>query len=342
MKRALFGGLALALLLTGCGTQSSEAQIFAMNTFMTLTVHSPHAREDVKAATALINQLDRELSVTRPESEVWALNHADGNPVEVSSDTAALLKAALELGEKTSGALDVTLYPVVKAWGFTTDEHQVPGEETLSALLEGVDYSAVSLIEGEDGAAVTLPQGIELDFGALAKGYAGEVCADLLRDSGVTSALLRLGGNIQTIGARPDGKPWMIGVQDPSRPDDPDAVLGSLAIVDQAAVTSGGYQRYFEQGGVRYWHIIDPSTGSPARSGLSSVTIVADSGTLCDGLSTALFVMGREKALDFWRQEGGFEAVLVEDSGEVWITAGLSEAFTPAGESTYTLHIAEA
>ena len=170
---------------------------------------------------------------------------------------------------------------------------------------------------------VTLPEGMEIDLGSVAKGYAGQLAAQMLRNSGVESALLNLGGNVQTVGAKPDGSPWQIGIKDPKGED----AMMVLSIADQAVVTSGGYERYFEQDGQTYWHIMDPFTGHPADSGLISVTIVGDEGVVCDGLSTALFVMGLEKAADLWAQSGDFEAVFVTASGEVYITEGLRDHF---------------
>ncbi len=344
-----FLALALALLtLSGCERPAQptpaptlapeehlDVNFLAMDTIMSFTVYGSHAKEALEAAEERVYALDKLLSVTNEDSEVWKLNHAEGQTVRVSPDTSALLRSAKELGDATGGALDVTMYPVLKAWGFTTSEYQIPDSETLAALLEKVDYSVIQPASAD----VTLPQGTEVDFGAIAKGYAGEVCADALRDMGVTSAILRLSGNIQTVGAKPDGSPWRIGIQNPNGQAEDN--VGVLEIVDQAAVTSGGYQRFFEKDGVRYWHIIDPATGSPARSGLTSVTIVSDSGTLCDGLSTALFVMGLNKGLDYWREHRDFECILMDEEMNIWITPGLEGSFTPLENTGYTLRIVE-
>lgn len=364
MKRFAAILLALTLLLSGCtgtvtptpeptptlpislptpGGDVAEGTIFAMDTVMTFRIHGENGQEMISLITNTINSLENTLSVTREGSDVWNINHATGEPIAVGEDAAYLLTLAKELGEKADGALDVTMYPVVKAWGFATKgvddpgeaEHRVPPAEELSELLEHVDYRKVAVQDG----TVTLPADMELDLGAIAKGYAGERAADLLRENGVTSALLNMGGNVQSVGSKPDGSPWRIGIQDPA--GDTGVYLGVLQLVDQAAVTSGGYQRYFEEDGIRYWHIMDPATGAPARSGLTQVTIVGDKGGLCDGLSTALFVMGREKALDYWRTYGGFEAILVDEDNTVWITAGLKDSFSLVEETQYTLQVVE-
>ncbi len=350
MKRPLLCALVCALLLGGCtqpvqptptptphpsdvAVAPAESTIFAMDTVMILRVYG--SEEDLDAITKRINGLEADLSVTRETSQVWKVNHAKGAPVTVGQDFIALAELAHELGERTGGALDITMYPVVRAWGFTTSEYQIPDQGTLDTLLENVDYAALTV----DGTTAALPEGMEMDLGAVAKGYAGEMAADLLRERGVTSALLNMGGNVQTVGAKPDGSPWRIGIQDPNQPTG--GYLGVLLLKDQAAVTSGGYERYFEQDGVRYWHIMDPHTGAPARSGLTSVTIVGDKGGLCDGLSTSLFVLGVEGALDYWRTYGGFEAILVDENNNVWLTGGLKDTFTLQDSLGYTLHVVE-
>ena len=329
-------GLCLLLLLTsGCsGTEEHSQYLFAMDTVMSLTAYGPEGEAGLEQAAGVIRALEKELSVTDPDSDVYALNET-GYLDRAEDDLAALLDLALELGERTGGALDLTIYPVVKAWGFTGETYRVPGEEELARLLERVDHSAVEW----DGQAVSLPGSVLVDFGSIAKGYAGGKAAQALREAGVTSALLNLGGNVQTVGTKPDGSDWKIAVKDPRDPESGD-YLGLVAIADQAAVTSGGYERYFQQDGETYWHIIDPATGRPARSGLLSVTVVGEDGAMCDGLSTALFILGREAALDYWRAWGGFEAILVGEDGTVTVTAGLAERFELTGEG-YTLSVAE-
>ena len=230
-----------------------------------------------------------------------------------------------EMCRRTNGALDISIYPIVKAWGFTTGSYQVPDEETIQTLLTKVDYTQIQYDEASGN--VTISEGMTIDLGSIAKGYAGELAARTLRDKGVTSALLNLGGNVQTIGSKPDGSAWIIGIKGPKNPDT--AMMG-LSVTDQAVVTSGGYERYFEQDGHTYWHIMDPATGHPAKSGLLSVTVVGNKGGICDALSTSLFVMGLDKAYDLWAKSDDFEAVFVATDGTVYITDGLKDKFSLA------------
>ena len=313
--------LSAAFLLTGCsGAPAQEpesATFFAMDTAMDFTVYGDAALLD--EAETLIGSLEEQVSVTDEHSDIYAIDHTGSG--SLSGNAAELMAQALELCRRTGGALDISVYPIVQAWGFTTGSYQVPDEETIQSLLPLVDYTQIQY-DAATG-VVTLPEGMEIDLGSVAKGYAGQLAAQMLREHGVQSALLNLGGNVQTVGTKPDGSPWQIGIKDPQGED----AMMVLSVEDQAVVTSGGYERYFEQDGQTYWHIMDPSTGHPADSGLISVTIVGDEGVVCDGLSTALFVMGLEKAADLWAQSGDFEAVFVTASGEVYITEGLRDRF---------------
>ena len=313
--------LSAAFLLTGCsGAPAQEpesATFFAMDTAMDFTVYGDAALLD--EAETLIGSLEEQVSVTDEHSDIYAIDHTGSG--SLSGNAAELMEQALELCRRTGGALDISVYPIVRAWGFTTGSYQVPDEETIQSLLPLVDYTQIQY-DAATG-VVALPEGMEIDLGSVAKGYAGQLAAQMLREHGVQSALLNLGGNVQTVGTKPDGSPWQIGIKDPQGED----AMMVLSVEDQAVVTSGGYERYFEQDGQTYWHIMDPSTGHPADSGLISVTIVGDEGVVCDGLSTALFVMGLEKAADLWAQSGDFEAVFVTASGEVYITEGLQDRF---------------
>ena len=313
--------LSAAFLLTGCSgapTQEPEsATFFAMDTAMDFTVYGDAALLD--EAETLIGSLEEQVSVTDEHSDIYAIDHTGSG--SLSGNAAELMAQALELCRRTGGALDISVYPIVRAWGFTTGSYQVPDEETIQSLPPLVDYTQIQY-DAATG-VVTLPEGMEIDLGSVAKGYAGQLAAQMLREHGVQSALLNLGGNVQTVGAKPDGSPWQIGIKDPQGED----AMMVLSVEDQAVVTSGGYERYFEQDGQTYWHIMDPSTGHPADSGLLSVTIVGKQGIICDGLSTSLFVMGLEKAADLWAQSCDFEAVFVTASGEVYITEGLQDRF---------------
>ena len=324
MRRLSLLCIVLLLLLTGCSaSEPCRRELMAMDTFMTLSVYaqSPAAGEALlEEAAGEIRRLEGLLSVTDPGSEIYQVNH--GGAVSLSEPVRELLEKALELCRETGGALDVTVYPAVRAWGFTTGEYRVPEEAELSALVERVDYGRVSL----DGDQLALPEGVELDLGSVGKGWTGDRLTALFREAGVSSAIMELGGNVQALGTKPDGSPWRVAVQAPGG-----GYAGVLEIVDKAVVTSGGYERYFEQDGETYIHIIDPATGRPARTGLASVTIVADSGLRGDGLSTALFVMGREKAEAFWRGNPDFDFILLGEDGTAAITEGLEECFSLYG-----------
>ena len=322
MKKYFISAMLSALLfLTGCSAESSpepvQGTFFAMDTMMDFTIYGESGLID--QSESLIASLESLVSVTDEHSDIYAIDHTGSG--SLSGNAAELMEQALELCRRTGGALDISVYPIVRAWGFTTGSYQVPDEETIQSLLPLVDYTQIQY-DAATG-VVTLPEGMEIDLGSVAKGYAGQLAAQMLREHGVQSALLNLGGNVQTVGAKPDGSPWQIGIKDPQGED----AMMVLSVEDQAVVTSGGYERYFEQDGQTYWHIMDPSTGHPADSGLISVTIVGDEGVVCDGLSTALFVMGLEKAADLWAQSGDFEAVFVTASGEVYITEGLRDRF---------------
>lgn len=341
----IFALLSALALLTACGgarETEEERQLLAMDTVISLRVFG---RENtVQDAEEEIRRLEVLLSRTDPDSALSRLNRSAGQMTEAEEELCRLLKTAGDWSRETGGAFDITVAPVMDAWGFTTDARQVPGEAELAESLSRVGAEHVRV--GEDGASVWLDPGTELDLGGIAKGYAADCLWALFRDAGSSRGCTSLGGNVLVWGTRPDGNPWRIGIQDPAYPDQ-QRFVGVLSLEDSFAVTSGSYQRYFEQNGVKYHHILDPKTGFPADSGLVSVTVTAPTdpeaapgtpgtGTMCDALSTALFVMGEARALEFWRQSGGaFQLILVTEDGRVVCTAGLEDRFAPEERSGY-------
>ena len=329
-----------AMALAGCSGKNGETDgtdanaepyskdIFAMDTYMTVSAYGEQGEKAVDSAVNEINRLDALLSTGKDTSEVSALNKNEGG--DLSADTNALMDAALDLYESTDHVFDITIYPVMKLWGFTDQNYKVPSDGDLKAALELVDASTLDYNQSKKTVDFTV-KGTKIDFGGIAKGYTSAAVAQLYRDLGVTSGLVNLGGNVQAVGFKPDGHEWRIGIQDPL---DAESMLGVVSIHDAAVITSGGYERNFEKDGVVYHHIIDPSTGYPADSGLVSVSIVSKDGTLADGLSTSLFIMGKDKAADFWRaHKKDFDFVLCEEDGTLIVSNGLKDKFAPMDEN---------
>ena len=205
----------------------------------------------------------------------------------------------------------------------------MPTEDAISALLPLVDSSQVAFDEA-DG-KLSLPEGVRIDFGGIAKGYTSQQVMDIFKDHGLTGGLANLGGNIQVCGEKPDGNPWRVGIEDP---EDTSATIGVLSLTkDSTVITSGGYERYLvDQDGKHYSHIIDPKTGYPVENDLTSVSIICGDGTLADGLSTSLCVMGKAKAISFWKKHADqFDMVLLDTDRKITISEGLKDSFTAKG-----------
>ena len=251
MKKLLALLLLLCLCLTACAKNDpAETEIFAMDTFMRIRIWGDNAL--LSDTCQEIRRLEALFSVTDENSEIYALNR-DGQAA-LSTDTAEILSKAVALSQRTNGAFDPTVYPLVRAWCFTSGEPRVPTQSELDRLLPSVGTEHLQLSEG----SAVLTQGAQVDLGGIGKGYTAQKCLDFLASKGVTTAMLSLGGNVQTLGSKPDGTPWIIGIADPQSPSEAIATItftGSLALV-----TSGGYQRYFELDGTRYHHILNPQT----------------------------------------------------------------------------------
>ena len=297
MKR--IGALLLlcAMLLAGCNAQEPCAQqtVFCMDTVMDLQIWGEDRQQAMDAIVEMLKDLEKTWSVTDENSLLSSLNRGQGEP---NVQQQAFLDRAIALQQRTDGAFHPKLQSVVALWGFYDDNYRVPTAQQIAAAQAEENW----------------------DLGAVVKGYAGDLAVRILEQYDVDRAILNLGGNVQTYGEKPEEEPWKVGIQNPDGGNN----LGVLSLSGTVAVvTSGDYQRYFEQDGMRYHHILNPETGCPAASGLRSVTILCRDGMTADALSTALFVMGLEKAAEFWRQSEDFEAVLVLENGKIYATEGV-------------------
>ena len=331
MKKSYFrlSGVLLFLLciamLTACQNSDENKKvskdIFAMDTYMTVTAYGKNAENGVNKAVDEINRLETVLSAEKQESDIYKLNETGSGTL--STDTKNIVSRALEINKTTNGAFDISIYPLMVKWGFTTQKYNVPSKNEISKLLKDVDSSKI--IFDEKSGNIKLKENMKIDLGGIAKGYTSSRVMQIFKECGVTSGLVSLGGNVQALGTKTDGTAWQIAIENPDKSSD---YIGVVSVKDKAVITSGGYERYFEKNGKTYHHILDPETGYPAESGVKSVTIVSDDGTLADALSTSLFVMGKEKALDYWREHNNeFDTVLVEDNGDITITGGLEKIF---------------
>lgn len=309
-----------AAAISSCSGSAPEARktIFAMNTVMSFKAYGKAAPDALNTAAEEINRLDKMLSRTGTNGELCELNQYGRK--ELSEETADLIRQAVSISDRTEGAFDITIAPVMDAWGFFNQNYRVPSDDELSAALSHVGTDGIRI----NGNEAELLPGVQIDLGGIAKGYAADKAEDILRRSGVSSAIISLGGNISVIGSKPDGSDWTVAIKSPFKENE---YIGKLSVSDCSVVTSGGYERYFEQDGKVYHHIIDPATGYPAESGLASATVVCESGTLADALSTTLFVMGREKAEEFYNKYGGFEYILAEENGEITVSPGIEDKF---------------
>lgn len=334
MKKIWVAFACVILLFGGCASSSGsnsppqagdvslqKTELFAMDTYMTLKAYSADGKP-LDAAKEKITELEDLLSVTSTDSDIAQINSANGERVSLNAESAELIKTALNLCERTNGALDITIYPVLREWGFTTGDYKIPSNEKIRSLLTNVNYSKIELSD----TAVSLPSNYMIDLGAVAKGWTSDKVISIFKESGITSAIVSLGGNIHALGSKPDGSAWKVALADPASPQ---TYVGNIEVVDKAVVTSGNYERYFTgEDGKRYCHIISPFDGYPVDNGIASVTVIGDSGTLCDALSTALFVMGKEDAVRHWRETDDFEMIIIEENGEITVTEGISDNFS--------------
>ena len=329
--------LSIVLYLAGFAPESREEPedyggfrsgiTYAMNTVIEQKWYGESADTVYTGMETKIREIESALSLHLSQSEIAAINENAGvQPVEVSQRTFDLLQRAKELSEQSDGAFDITIAPVVELWGITSDHPHVPTDEELAQAMALMGLEDLVLDEEACTAYLTRP-GMAIDLGGIAKGWTADQLREYARELGAERGYVSLGGNLMIIGERPDGDPLKFGLRDPQ--GDASTYLGTVTLEDGCTMaTTGGYERYFEEDGIRYHHVLDPRTGYPADSDLLSVAVISKDGTLADYLSTTLFVQGLEAAKAAAGSED-YALVMVDQENNVWISGSLRGNFEP-------------
>lgn len=329
--------LSIVLYLAGFAPESREEPedyggfrsgiTYAMNTVIEQKWYGESADTVYTGMETKIREIESALSLHLSQSEIAAINENAGvQPVEVSQRTFDLLQRAKELSEQSDGAFDITIAPVVELWGITSDHPHVPTDEELAQAMALMGLEDLVLDEEACTAYLTRP-GMAIDLGGIAKGWTADQLREYARELGAERGYVSLGGNLMIIGERPDGDPFKFGLRDPQ--GDASTYLGTVTLEDGCTMaTTGGYERYFEEDGIRYHHVLDTRTGYPADSDLLSVAVISKDGTLADYLSTTLFVQGLEAAKAAAGSED-YALVMVDQENNVWISGSLRGNFEP-------------
>lgn len=306
------------LLLTGCSYKgvdnfSSEAAGFYFDTVISVRIYGKDKQKLLDGCMELARHYEQLLSATKKDSDIWKINHSNGSWVTVDPDTAALLHMAVDFAELSGAAVDPTIGGLSRLWNFGSENQGiVPEQSRIEKELAHVDYHAVSFCENQ--VMLTDPNA-RLDLGFIAKGFIGDKMKEYLISQGADSALINLGGNVVTLGNKPDGTPFRVGIRDPFAKDG--SPLTSLELSDKSVVSSGNYERFFEKEGELYHHILSTQTGYPVKSGLAQVSVICQDSARADALSTLCFVLGYEKAASLLENFPDVQVIFVAEDGSL-------------------------
>lgn len=295
-----------------------------LGTIITASAYGDQAASALELAFDRVQAIEDKMSRYKISSEIDFINQNAGvQAVSISPDTYSVIEKALGYAEKTGGAFNPLIGQIVDLWGIGTENARVPSQAELDQWLPHLSYDQLELTKDPYTAKLTSSK-VQVDLGAIAKGYAADEMRDILLGQGISSALLNLGGNVMVIGSKPNGDPWSIGVQDPLA-DDRGEIAGVIKAKDTSVVTSGSYERFFEQEGIRYHHIIDPATGMPAQNGIISSTIITPNSADADALSTAVYILGKDAGLALLEALPEVEGILITDDLHVHTTTGVTD-----------------
>lgn len=333
MKKRIYTLLSFILIISLLASLSActaneipaEKETFAMSTFITQKVYGKNKEDAVNKVDALLHRLENKLSLFKEDSDIDKINQNAGiSPVEVDEYTFDLIKTAKEYSGLSEGRFDITIAPLTLLWGIDTDHARVPSTEEIEQVLPLIDYRNIKLNE-ENKTVFLTEKSMKIDLGGVAKGYISNLIHKEYENLGITSAIVSIGGNIDIIGVKPDGHEYTLGIRDPLDLSGL-KTIGKISVKDKVVATSGGYERFFEEDGKRYHHILDPKTGYPVESDLLSVTVISSNGGVADFLSTTLFSAG-STYINNYINDDRFGVIIVDQNKKIYLSDHLSEQF---------------
>ncbi|GMQ59576.1 FAD:protein FMN transferase [Vallitalea sediminicola] len=329
-KRILLLVVLISIALTGCGNtlksknQKISDETFLIGTLVKVTLYGKDVdEEDFDGVFNVISDIESKVSRNISTSEISKINSNDIQDIKLSTDTFNIIKKGLYYSKLSEGRFDITIAPLVSLWGIGTEDARVPSEEEINDTLSKINYKNIFL--DEENLTLHIKKDTQIDLGGIAKGYVADKVSEYLRENKLEHAIINLGGNILTVGNKPNGDSWKIGVQNPFNSRGRE--LGVATIGQKSIVTSGIYERYLEEDGVKYHHILDPHTGYPVDNDLAGVTIISDHSVDGDGLSTVVFSMGLEDGYKFVEDIDNVGAIFITKEKEVYVTSEAGKMF---------------
>ena len=320
--------LLLIVLLVSCNKQSAKESevIFALDTVISIECTGKASKKAIEESSDYISKAESQLSRTLPSSEIYQLNR-DGLKLNISDISLNLINQAFYYNYFTNGAFDITIAPISDLWGFTKDKFQVPAIDKINNLLPSIGMEHIS-VKNKD---IYLDEGAKIDLGGIAKGLLAQEIKKIYQNNQIDSGYVNLGGDLLVYKNNPDHQEWTVGIQNPNKESE-SQTIGNVKLTNSYIFTSGNYQRYFEDNGKKYHHIINPKTGFPADNELVSVTIISkadgNNGIMCDALSTGLFILGKEKSINLYKEhQNMFDMILITNQNEVLISKGIKDIF---------------
>ncbi|WP_086349447.1 FAD:protein FMN transferase [Candidatus Enterococcus clewellii] len=337
----------LVLVIAGCSSNQKEEskvnkepyskQELLLGTYVQIRIYDDGKKDVLDQAFDRIKKLGDEITVNESGSEIDAINEKAGiEPVKVSDDVYTLLKRAYEYSEDSNGGFDMAIGPITQLWHIGFDDARKPSQEEIDQALKLVDYHKV-VLDDKEKTVYLEEKGMALDLGAIAKGYITDEVVEVLKDNGVTTAIIDLGGNVYVLGHSPRGEDedWNVGIQDPNKARN--TVIGTVKERDKTLVTSGIYERYLKVNGETYHHLFDPTTGYPFDNDIAGVTIITNKSIDGDGLSTAVFSMGVKKGLEYAEGLKDVDVIFVTKDDKVYVSKDIEETFVLGEDSGYTM-----